>query len=76
MSADLSSLKDFIQTLSFLGIVSPNKKVLLQYQNYCIQIISDCKTSFPEECGQIDLILQMIKAKIISAQQGFYITKK
>ena len=76
MSVDLSSLKDFIRTLSLLEVMPLNNKVFLQYQNCCIQIISDCKTSFPEECGQIDLILQMVKAKIISAQHGFYITQK
>ena len=76
MSVDLSSLKDFIQPLSLLEVMPLNNKVFLQYQNCCIQIISAYKTSFPEECGQIDLILQMIKAKIISAQHGFCITKK
>lgn len=76
MSVDVVSLKDFITSLSLLETIPLNNSLFLKYQNNCMEIISVCKRAFPEECGQIDLILQMIKAKIISAQQGIQMTKR
>lgn len=76
MSVDAASLKDFIKSLSLLETIPLNNSLFLKCQNNCIEIISVCKRAFPEECGQIDLILQMTNAKIISAKQGIQIIKR
>lgn len=76
MSVDAASLKDFIKSLSLLETIPLNSSLFLKYQNNCMEIVSVCKRAFPEECGQIDLILQMTNAKIISAKQGIQIIKR
>lgn len=76
MSVDAASLKDFIKSLSLLETIPLNNSLFLKCQNNCIEIISVCKKAFPEECGQINLILQMTNAKIISAKQGIQIIKR
>ena len=76
MSVDAASLKDFIKSLSLLETIPLNNSLFLKCQTNCIEIISVCKKAFPEECGQINLILQMTNAKIISAKQGIQIIKR
>ena len=74
MSIDAESLRSFSDSISSINEFTINENVIKVFKDNCNKIISSCKKNFPEECGQICLLIKMLDAKIISAQQVFQIT--